>query len=514
MAICWCAGQGAGRRTTGRSTLLPSSAGSADVPYARGELGPAQTAGATHGIGLPFRGIMPTLLARRARDRTGGFGDAEVDAHGERTPQRERPVNASASGRGRPERHAGDAGFRRGDGYARATACGIAAAVRAGDVSAREMAALALAAVEHGDTVRAFTERWPELAAECAAYVDRRVRAGEQLPLAGVPLGVKATEGPEAPQTRRLLAAGCVPVGATATPGPGTRWRTWGSTERGRTLNPHDPRRSPGGSSAGSAAAVATGTVPLATGSDGAGSVRIPAAWCSVLGLKPTNGLITGRDRAGLNVGGPLARTASDAAAYVDALAGTKLRDGLAPPPRPLRAAWSATLGFAGTDERIAAAARARLAALSAAGAVRLAELPVELADPAECWEALRSHAGRRTEGTDTKGVDAARAGEARRRAAALTRRVERLLAEVDLLATPTTPNPPHGHDGPGDTLSTALTWAFNITGHPAVSLPAGRTPDGEPAGLQLIARRHREADLLSVAAAAELPYPRGHEVA
>ena len=78
------------------------------------------------------------------------------------------------------------------------------------------------------------------------------------------------------------------------------------------------------------------------------------------------------------------------------------------------------------------------------------------------------------------------------------------MFAEVDLIATPTTPNPPHGHCGPGDTMSVALTWAFNISGHPAISLPAGWTPRGEPVGLQLVARRHREADLLSVAAAAE----------
>ena len=170
------------------------------------------------------------------------------------------------------------------------TACEIAAAVRSGALSAGEVVAAALDRIARHDTLRAFTDVWPEAAAAQATEVDRRVRAGEGLPLAGVPLAVKATESVTATQTRRLARAGCVPVGATSTPGRGTGWRTWGATDRGPTLNPHDSRWSPGGSSAGSAAAVAARLVPLATGSDGAGSVRIPAAWCSVIGLKPTNG--------------------------------------------------------------------------------------------------------------------------------------------------------------------------------------------------------------------------------
>jgi amidase len=379
-----------------------------------------------------------------------------------------------------------------GDHYGRMTACDIAAAVHAGEVSAHEMAAAALERITEGDMVRAFTQWWPELAIEQAAEVDRRIQAGERPPLAGVPLAVKATEGPASLQTRRLQAAGCIPVGATATPGPGTHWQTWGATERGPTLNPHNPHWSPGGSSAGSAAAVATRAVPLATGSDGAGSVRIPAAWCSVIGLKPTNGLVPARDRAGLNIAGPLARTAADAAAYLDALAGTTTREYLSPPERPLRTAWSATLGFASTLDRIATTAHEFLGALAATGAVEYRETAVCLNDPTSCWEALRGH--------DSNGT-----GDAERQAMALTQQLERVFNEVDLIATPTTPNPPHGHHGPGDTMSVALTWAFNITGHPAISLPAGLTTAGEPVGLQLIARRNREIDLLAVAAAVEL---------
>ncbi|MEV8127536.1 amidase [Streptomyces sp. NPDC085944] len=375
--------------------------------------------------------------------------------------------------------------------YPQMTAGAIAAAVRSGDLTARQTTAVALEFVARHDTVRAFSETWERTAAEQAADVDRRILAGEALPLAGVPLGVKATEGLTAHQTRRLIRAGCVAVGATSTPGPGTAWQTWGATDLGPTLNPHSPLWSPGGSSAGSAAAVATGLVPLATGSDGAGSVRIPAAWCSVIGLKPTNGLVPARDRAGLNIAGPLSRTVGDAALYLDTLTGAERPSPPTPPERPLRVTWSAALGFADTVDRIAASARNFLDALLSTGYMVEHDIPVRLDDPVPCWAALR-------------GGDSASSTDVSRRIAAMKEELERVFAVADVVATPTTPNPPHGHDGPGATMSVALTCAFNISGHPAVSIPAGTTPAGEPVGLHLIARRHREADLLAVAAAAE----------
>ncbi|WP_342342264.1 amidase [Streptomyces qinglanensis] len=394
------------------------------------------------------------------------------------------------------------------------SAVGIAAEVTAGRITAREVMREALARIAEADTaIRAFSTVWPARALEYAAAVDRAVRDGARLPLAGVPLGVKATQRLSAPSVARLVAAGCVPVGATAVPGPGTPWQTWGTTDRGRTRNPLRADLSPGGSSAGSAAAVAAGMVPLATGSDGAGSVRIPAAWCAVLGLKPTGGLLpvpgspAGRPRR--SVPGPLARTAADAAACFAALTGTRA-PAPGPPERPLRTAWSATLGCADTREPVAATARAFLDGLARAGAVAPQSAAVRLPDAADCWRVLRA---RRPPGTAAGTEDGAESGtvadpgaaaSADRTGAELAAELDRVFGAVELLATPTTPNPPHGHSGPGGDMSVALTWAFNITGHPALSLPAGRTGAGEPVGLQLVAAHGREADLLAVAAAAE----------
>ncbi|MGI5351632.1 amidase family protein [Streptomyces sp. CA-250714] len=382
--------------------------------------------------------------------------------------------------------------------YRRMSACEIADGVATGRLTAHEVTRAAFARIaEVDESIRAFTEVWPARAAAHAADVDRAVRAGDRLPLAGVPLAVKATQRLSSRQVARLVAAGCVPVGSTATPGTGTGWQTWGATDRGPTRNPHNPDRSPGGSSAGSAAAVAAGMVPLATGSDGAGSIRIPAAWCAVLGLKTTGGLlpVPGRsgDRARRSVPGPLARTAADAAACLSALTGTPVLSPLSPPAGPVRTAWSATLGFADTQQPVARTARTFLDALVRADVLAPRAVSVRLPDPADCWRALR---------TDPDGATGH--GPTARAVAALTAELDRVFAEVDLIATPTTPNPPHGHDGPGETMSVALTWAFNITGHPAISLPAGWTAAGEPVGLQLVAPHGREADLLAVAAAAE----------
>ncbi|WP_329540443.1 amidase family protein [Streptomyces sp. NBC_01358] len=343
----------------------------------------------------------------------------------------------------------------------------------------RELSAM-LTTIEREDPrLCAFLDVWRD---EALARLPEAAR----LPLAGMPFAVKGRAGIRSYAARRLIAAGGVPVGSTSVPGPGTHWKTWGLGTHGRTVNPWRPDRTPGGSSAGSAVAVAAGLVPLATGSDGAGSVRVPAAWCGVFGLKTTNGLLPSPDRSGLASAGVLTRTAAEAQTYLRCVL-----DGYEPAAAelPLTAAHSPDLGFADVDPEVAAVVRGAVRRLVTAGVVRLADGGCALLDPGAAWQAVRDG---RTE---------PRPDETRREN---DRRLDAFFAGTPLLLTPVTPNRPHGHDGPGGLFSTSLTWAFNLSGHPAASVPAGFTPDGCPVGLQLVARRGADAQLLAMARAVE----------
>ncbi|MCX4711641.1 amidase family protein [Streptomyces griseus] len=352
--------------------------------------------------------------------------------------------------------------------------------------------------------LHAFIEVWPD-----EALAREREAVARRLPLGGLPFAVKGPSGIRSFAARRLIAAGGVPVGATSVPGPGTHWQTWGRGAHSRTVNPWRADRTPGGSSAGSAVAVAAGMVELATGSDGAGSVRIPAAWCGVFGLKTTNGLLPSPDRSGLASAGVLARSAAAAEPYLRQVLDGHETSATAPPlkmptpvpvpirralalplPLPLPAVYSEDLGFADVDPEVAAVVGRAVDRLVAAGTVRLVERDARLLDPVGAWTAVRGGAP-----DDPEAVRVRRTND---------ERLAALLAGGALLLTPATPNRPHGHEGPGDFYSTALTWAFNLSGHPAASLPAGFTGDGCPVGLQLVAARGADLRLLAAARAVE----------
>ncbi len=302
------------------------------------------------------------------------------------------------------------------DGLAFAGAGTLAALVAAGDVSARELVELSLRRIDAAQpALNAFRCVRDEAALREADALDRRRARGERAPLLGVPVAIKddmdlageatafGCAGPFAPRpddgevARRLRAAGAVIVGKTTTPELG-QWPFTEGPAFGATRNPWAPAHTPGGSSGGSAAAVAAGLVAVAAGSDGAGSVRIPAAWTHLVGLKPQRGRIsTWPDPDpfnGLTCIGPLARTTQDAALLLDVLSGAAAGDRHrpAPPAEPyvralqrepgrLRIALSLRVPFSAAPAALDAAVRSRV--MWIAGVLADLGHDVEIADPA-----------------------------------------------------------------------------------------------------------------------------------
>ena len=460
----------------------------------------------------------------------------------------------------------------------RAAAHAIADAVRAGALRARDVLEHHLERIDRlNPALNAFVFVDPERARAAADAVDTAVAAGDDPgPLAGVPLGIKELEAVEGwPDTRastalrnrvadrtstmttRLLAAGAVPVGLTASPEIGHLPYTC-SVLHGPTRNPWDLERTPGGSSGGAGAALAAGLVPLATGSDMGGSIRLPAGWSGVVGVKGTLGRIPRGPgflgRAGMIHYGPLARTVRDAARFLDCAAGTDLRDpeSLPAPPVPFEAALDLVAlrgrtvavvhdnGLSPSDPEVRSTLREAADALI--GAAGLVEVGAALAFPdlmtgaaallfADGDPELAAHlpevmgnlfvtpgAGPLMElafaGADLS-LDAVAAANHTRVA------INEVLAEAfdraDLLLLPTSPIPAFGCEGPlptvvdgqevGPQACALFTSPFNISGHPVVSVPMGMV-DGAPVGMQIVARRHEDALAIAAAAAFEAAHP------
>ncbi len=443
-----------------------------------------------------------------------------------------------------------------------------AQSIAAGEIGARQLLEVYLERIGRLDgQLNAFRVVLADRARDEADEADRRRTEGQRLPLLGVPIAVKddidvagevtamgtrAYAGPvgrDAEVVRRLRSAGAVIIGKTNVPElciwPFTESATWGVTR-----NPWSAQLTPGGSSGGSAAAVAAGLVGAALGSDGAGSIRIPAAWCGLFGLKPQRDRVPMGPRVqpwhGLSVNGVLTRSPADTALFHDAVAGAGSRAG--PPERPL---WSATQADpeplrVALSTRLPPGVRARLHPRLRAALDETAELlrglghHVDECDPAfgpgdgaaviarylrgiSDDAAAMAHPERLERRTRTMAraggripmaaIRRLRAGEADMR-----QRVNATLEPYDVLLTPATaqPPPPLGrYEGRGwlrtlNGVSALVPYlaAWNATGQPACSVPAGFDERGLPCAVQLVGRPDGEASLLALAAQLERARP------
>ena len=392
----------------------------------------------------------------------------------------------------------------------------MAAGVRTGELSAAELVADALSAAAALDPVLHFVDSLtPDSALEAAARIDGLPRAARDgLALAGVPFLAKAGTTTASPVVGRLVDAGAVLIGTSTRPDPAAVCQAWGWNGREHTSNPWRIDRSSGGSSAGAAAAVAAGVIPIATGGDSAGSLRIPAAFCGVTGLKGTYGRVAqprGRSLTQLTVSGVIGADLADTVLATSIASGPDPRDPAALPRWPVPAAagrqltvgFSADLGYARPDAAVADLVAGRLRALAAAGMIRLHEVAVRLADPAAGWLPLAAL----DRGQVTGPSQLTHAHEVRRHN---DHELAKLFSDIDVLVTPTTPQTAFPLGNYEANLPAGdLCWAFNLSGHPAVTVPAGLLA-GLPVGLQAVAAPHRDDLAVELAglAAVSLPDP------
>jgi amidase len=432
--------------------------------------------------------------------------------------------------------------------------------LRSGAVTASHLTAVYLERIERRDpALNAFRVVRAEQALAEARAAQQRLDAGDAAPLLGVPIAVKdnvdvageltthgtgvvsAPADADAEIVRRLRGAGAVVIGKTNLPelalwGHFTESRTWGATR-----NPWDPERSPGGSSGGSAVAVAAGLSAGALGSDGGGSIRIPAACCGLFGLKPQRGRVslTPDDDhwLGLTAFGPLTRSVVDAALLLDVVAdpgaGRAHVDAAHTPPAPLRIAVS-------TKPTLPAKPGAAALEAIASSMQLLRTLGHEVRERDPDYGELRTHiVPRYTRGAWLDARRLGRRGELERRTRGMVRlgaamggmaarsrtkeaaavaRINAIFDDHDIVMTPVTAvAPPRaakvGGKGAlrtffGSTGLVCFTSVWNFTGQPAASVPAGFDADGLPRAVQLVGRPDDEATLLALAAQIETARP------
>jgi amidase len=346
----------------------------------------------------------------------------------------------------------------------------------------------------------------------------------------------------------RLRAAGAVTLGKTNTPEFGAGSQTFNEVF-GRTLNPYDPSKTCGGSSGGAAVALACGMVPIADGSDTGGSLRNPAAFCNVVGLRTSPGRVPVWPRelawSALSVQGPMARTVADVALLLSAMAGPDPRSpiAIAEPGdrfrqpldrdfRGVRVAWSHDLGGLPIDRRVSAALEPQRKIFETLGCV-VDETQPDLRDAREIFQALRAFAfatrygpmlaEHRHQIKDTviwnteQGLKLTprELAEAEVKRTALYHRVRTFMERHEFLVLPATQVPPFDVTQPyvteieGVALPTYIDWMracsdITVTGSPAISVPGGFTPEGLPVGLQIVGRHQDDWGVLQLAHAFE----------
>jgi amidase len=430
-----------------------------------------------------------------------------------------------------------------------------------GTITAPELLELYLERIARLDReLRAFRVVLADSARQEAGVAQERLNAGERLPLLGVPIAIKddvdvagevttygsAAHGParteDAEVVRRLRAAGAVIVGKTSVPEM-LLWSFTETIEFGATRNPWNTDYAPGGSSGGSGAAVAAGLAPMALGSDGMGSIRIPSTWCGLFGIKPQRDRVplAPHDDAwnGLSVNGPMARTVEDAALFLDVTApGGEFLAAAARPPGRLRIALSTKV----PPPLTARMGKAQRAAVDEAGAL-LRELGhnVISRDPDYPLSAVFGQAlpryfrgayddvkslprpGRleaRTRGFARIGrlISDRRMNAIRGAESEVAERVQSIFDDVDVVVTPGTATGPsrigaYQRRGAISTLMLVgqrvpFQAVFNVTGQPAAVVPWALDANGVPTSIQLVGKPFDEATLISLSAQIEKARP------